>query len=203
MKPLASLLLAAMVLAGCAAPKPEQTDEKPDDVPSGVQTTAPSATPSSVAFPQPVPSRPRVGRPFTATILADGTRITARVTLTAIDTYRGRPFPELDGTPLLFRWSATNVDDHPLKAANDPVSYRFVSLDGQERRTAVHGYSAGTAISPDGCTLLPEKLTWKPGRTLRGCSVQTVAKGARLDRAAFLSGDVRNPQTAEFRLAGR
>lgn len=200
MKPRVSLLLAALVLAGCAAPEPEQTDEKPDAVPSPARTGTPSATPSSVALPQPLPSRPRVGRPFTATILADGTSITARVTLTAIDTYRGRQLPELDGTPLLFRWKATNIDHHPLRAANDPVSHRFIGLDGQQRRTTAHGYASGGAVSPAGCTMLPEKVTWEPGQTLRGCSVQTLLEGTRLDRAAFLSGDVRNPQIAEFRL---
>ncbi len=195
MRPRVSLVVAALVLTGCATPEAENRPE-PSPTTTAPASPAPSH-PASVTFPPPRPARPRIGEPFTAAILADGGWIKARVTLTAIDTYRGRSFPELDGTPLLFRWKATNIDDHVLTATSDPVSYRFSGLDELERRTVPSGYAHG-ADSPAGCTTLPDELIWKPRRTVRGCSVQTVRAGARFDRAAFLSGDVRNPHTVEF-----
>lgn len=205
MKPLLWLVVAAVAVSGCAAPQDENVDRTPTSKVS--QTSPPDAAPSAgpatgtdgPRYPVPSPANPRVGQPFTAAILASGEWIKARVTLTVIDLYAGRRFPELAGTPLLFRWTATNIDDHPLSSAKDPVSFRFAALDERDRLTTPSGYVAGSA-APDGCTTLPDKLIWKPHQTVHGCSVQTLRAGARLDRAALLTGDGRTPQAVEFDL---
>jgi hypothetical protein len=206
MKPLISMVVAAIAVAGCSAPQDENTHPTPTSTVS--RTSPPDAAPTSgldtgpaaETYPAPSPEHPRVGQPFTAAILASGEWIKARVTLTAIDLYAGRQFPELEGTPLLFRWTATNIDDHPLSVAKDPVSYRFAALDEKDRRTTPSGYVAGSA-APDGCTTLPDRITWKPRQSVHGCSVQTVRAGAHLGRAALLTGDGRYPQAVEFDLS--
>jgi hypothetical protein len=206
MKFLVSMVVASIAMTGCAAPQDENADQKPR---SKVSATVPSAEPSVAlapapgarTYPAPSPADPRVGQPFTAPVLSSGRWITARVTLVAIDAYTGPPRAGLDGTSLLFRWKATNVDDHPISAADDPVSYRFVALDDLERQTTPSGYASGTAGAPDGCTTSPARRIWRPGQTLRGCVVQTIRSGARLARAAFLCGDILSPQAAEFYLS--
>ncbi len=206
MKPLVWMVVSAIVVTGCAAPQDENADRTPTSKVSRTSTPdgAPSASmatgPTAGSYPTPSPAHPRVGQPFTPAILASGAWIKARVTLTAIDVYAGREFPELEGTPLLFRWTATNIDDHVLSAAKDPVSYRFAALDELDRRTTPSGYVDGSP-SPDDCTTLPDKLTWKPRQTLHGCSVQTLRSGAQLGRAALLTGDGRDPQPVEFDLS--
>ena len=206
MKFLVSMVVASIAMAGCAAPQDENADQAPR---SKVSTSGPSSEPSfAVApapgartYPAPSPPDPRVGQPFTAPVLSSGRWIRARVTLVAIDAYSGPPRPELNGMPLLFRWKATNVDDHSLPAAHDPVSYRFVALDDLDRPMTPSGYASGTAGAPDGCTTAPSRRSWRPGQTLRGCVVQTIRKGARLGGAAFLCGDLLSPQAAEFYLS--
>ena len=210
MRFLVSMVVASIAIAGCAAPQDENADQKPS---SKVGATGPSADPSFAepsgvarapgarTYPAPSPADPRVGQAFTAPVLSGGDWIRARVTLLAIDAYTGPPLAELNGTPLLFRWQATNVDDHAISAAEDPVSYRFAALDDLERQTTPSGYASGTAGAPGGCTTAPARRSWRPGQTLRGCVVQTIGSGARLARAAFLCGDILSPQAAEFYLS--
>jgi hypothetical protein len=206
MRPLIWIVAAAIAVAGCASPQDENADRAPTSKAS--ETSRPGADPSSgfstgsaaPNYPAPSPGHPRVGQPFTAAILSSGAWIEARVTLTVIDVYAGRRSPKLDGTKLLFRWTATNIDDHPLSVTKDPVSYRFAALDQLDRRTTPSGYSAGSS-APDGCTTLPDKVIWKPHQTVHGCSVQTLRAGARLGRAALLTGDGRYPQAVEFNLS--
>ena len=206
MKPLVWMVLAAIAVTACAAPQDENADRHPASRSSQSSPPGPATSsgldsgPAAPQFPAPSPAHPRVGQPFTAAILESGAWIKARVTLTGIDLYTGRRFPELEGTPLLFRWTATNIDDHPLPAAKDPVSFRFAALDELDRRTTARGYEAGSS-APDGCTTLRDKLIWRPGQTVHGCSVQMLRAGTRLGRAALLTGDQRNPQPLEFDLS--
>lgn len=204
MKVVLPLLVALVLTAGCAAPRderPEPSAEAPGTTPSatpratsgatsGATPAQPSVTRSATTYPEPRPASPRVGESFTAAILASGGWVEARVTVTAVDS------PAYDARLLLFRWKATNIDDHALAAPVDPISYRFAGLDDRDRRTRTLGYEPGS--SARGCRILPGRVRWKPGQTIHGCSAQELPAGSRLARVAFLSGDPRNPQTVEF-----
>lgn len=203
---LAALVLLALLSACGSAPTASGTEAGSKDDGQTSPTTSASRTPKPdstglpTQFQTTSPRRPVLGRPFIAAIATDTDWIEAKVTLTSVTPYDGNDFPELKGRPLLMRWKAENIDDHPLVMKNDIVTQRFAAVDSRKQWARGQQYYAGSAISPDGCQTQPDDVTWKSGQTLRGCGVQTLAPGTSLRDVLFLYGVVNDPGYAQFRL---